>query len=172
MSTRIEQVRSLEDPAKVFQYRLTISPLPSVIAGITSEELNLRVNSVDLPGFTIEQTQVTYAGGWTVNYPGRRVWDYTWNTEITEAISGKVYKALRTWAALCYNPETGLAAPSSLVKSTGLIELLDGDGKVTMSTRIQGIFPQQVASVSLDRASSEAVRIPVTWSFDYIPDLI
>lgn len=171
MSVPIERVRSLTDPLKLFQFRLTIVPLPKVIAGISGNELSLRCTSTELPGSTVEKATVAL-GGYDVHYPSRRIYSGTWAASFVESINADVIKFFQLWQSLCNDPVTGVQLPASVTKVNGIIELYSGENEVTHKRRMQGIFPTEVAAIGLDMSSSEAAKLDVTFSFDYYTDII
>lgn len=171
MSVPIERVRSLVDPLKIFQFRMSISPIPKIVTGISGDELSLRCTATELPGSTVEQSVVSL-GGYDVRYAGRRLYSGNWTVSLIESVNADMIKFFELWQSLCNDPVLGVQQPSTLYKANGIIELYTGENQVTHRRRLQGIFPTEVNPISLDMSSSEAARLEVNFSYDYYQDIV
>ena len=171
MSVQIEKVRALTDPLKVFQFKMSISPIPKIVTGISGDELSLRCTATELPGSTVEQAVVSL-GGYDVRYAGRRVYSGSWPVTIIESANADMIKFFELWQALCNDPVTGVQQPSTIYKANGIIELYTGENDIKHRRRIQGIFPTEVNAIGLDMSSSDAAKLEIQFSYDYYQDLV
>jgi hypothetical protein len=170
MSVPIEKVRSLSDPLKVFQFRVSISPLPKIVSGINGDELSLRCTSSQLPTRTIEETTVSL-GGYDTHYAGRTTYD-AWSATFVEGINAEMIKFFELWQSLCNDPVLGVQQQAFLYKTNAIVELYSGENNITHRRRMIGLFPTVVAPIGLDMSSSEAAKLDVSFRYDYFTDLV
>ena len=161
----IEEIRNLADPLKGYQFKITIANAPGEGAGV--ELLQFRCTATALPGRDIDQV-VTSLGGYDVSDAGRIPGPRTWTTTFVEGTDAQVIERVDSWQKIIFNPATGVQASRADYKRTATIELLGNDKSVTLTRTLVGIWPQSVADLALDKASSEGVTLDVTWSFDYM----
>jgi hypothetical protein len=170
MSIAIEKVRALTDPLKIFQFKMSISPIPKIVTGVNGDELSLRCTATELPGSTVEQSTISL-GGYDVRYAGRRLYSGTWPVTIIESMNADMIKFFELWQSLCNDPVLGVQQSSAIYKVNGIIELYTGENTVTHRRRIQGIFPTEVNAIGLDMSSSDAAKLEVSFSYDFYQDI-
>ena len=160
----IEEVRSLSDPLKSNQFRITIANAPGDGAGI--ELLQFRCTATVLPGRDIEQI-VTSLDGYDISDAGRIPGPRTWTTTFSEGTDAQIIQRVDSWQKIINNPETGVQASRADYKRTAVVELYGNDKVTTLTRNLIGIWPQSVADLALDKASGEAVSLDVVWAYDY-----
>ena len=160
----IEEIRSLSDPLKGYQFKVTIANAPG--DGAAADLMQFRCTATSLPGKTIDAV-VTTLDGFDVSDAGRNSGGKTWTTTFMEGTDAQVIRRLDSWQRLVYNPVTGVQASRSAYKRTATVELYGNDKIVTLTRTIVGIWPQAVSDMSLDKNSSEGVTLECTWAFDY-----
>lgn len=161
----VEEIRNLAEPLKGFQFKVTIANPPG--AGAAIDLLQFRCTAAVLPGRTIDQV-VTSLDGYDVSDWGRIPGPRSWTLTFTEGTDAQVIERVDSWQKLCSNPATGVLANRADGKRTATLEIYGNDRSVTHTRTIVGLWPQSVADLAFDKASSEAVTLDVTWAFDYM----
>jgi hypothetical protein len=161
----IEEIRNLADPLKGYQFKITIAN--PVGEGAAIDLLQFRCTAAALPGRDIDQI-VTSLDGYDVADAGRIPGPRSWTTTFAEGTDVQVIQRVDSWQKVVYDPETGVQASRADYKRTATIELYGNDKVVTLTRRLVGIWPQSMAEMAFDKASSENVTLDVTWSFDYM----
>lgn len=161
----IEEIRNLPDPLKGYQFKITIANAPG--DGASVELLQFRCTATALPGRTIDQV-VTSLDGYDISDAGRIPGPRNWTTTFVEGTNAQVIQRVDSWQKIVYDPATGVQASRADYKRTATVELYGNDKEVTLTRTLVGIWPQSVADLALDKASSEGVTLDVTWAFDYM----
>lgn len=161
----IEEIRNLADPLKGNQFKITIANPPGEGAGI--ELLQFRCSASVLPGRTIDQV-ITSLGGFDVSDAGRIPGPRSWTTTFIEGTDVQVIQRVDSWQKIINDPRTGVQSSRADYKRTATVELLANDKSVALTRTLVGIWPQAIADLALDKASSEGVTLDVTWAFDYM----
>ena len=163
----IEEIRNLAEPLKGYQFKITIANPPG--AGASVEQLQFLCSATVLPGRTIDQV-VTSLGSFDVSDPGRIPGPRVWTTTFFETTDVGIIRRVNSWQQICFNPETGVQGNRGDYKRNARVELLNNNKEVVLTRQLNGVWPQDVADMSLDNASSEVVSLDVTWSYDYYID--
>lgn len=161
----IEEIRNLADPLKGYQFKITIANPPGEGAGI--ELLQFRCTAAPLPGRDIDQV-VTSLDGFDVSDAGRIAGPRTWTTTFTEGTDTQIITRIDSWQKIVRDPVTGVQASRSDYKRTATVEIYNNARETTLTRTLVGIWPQSMGEIGFDKASSEAVTLDVTWSFDYM----
>lgn len=161
----IEQVRTLADPLRVYNFEVYI---PNVPGGGNGQEMSYRCTAANIPGFNYEKIAVNL-GGHEIEHVGRQMYSHTWACSFIEGENSVIRSALEDWGTLQGDRLTAAQQPSSVYKTEIYIRQLKAD-KVTIARewKLVGAFVEDVADISLDRATSDAVRTEVTFSFDAV----
>jgi len=165
------------EPVFLNQFEVLITPP----AGVGGGELLLQhVRSVS--GLTLDKTPVpidqkykfakrNYAGG----KPGQTFMDLgvTFNVNLDESNSMYVFKTLRQWSDLIYNPLTG--AQGLKVDYTGsiVISIFNKGGKVFRRITCKDVFPTKpLPAMDLGYLNEGLYKVEdMTWAVDHWEDL-
>lgn len=162
MALTVNDVRGLGNPLRTYNFELL---LPSLPGGGSSDILRLHIVTTVMPGFGSESAERAHHGH-VIKHAGRATFPRTFSAEYFESADLKVHSILRKWHAYQWEPETGRQRDEDEYKTTGFLQLLGNDRKMTKQFEIRGMYIEDVADVNLDGSSSEIVRIPVTFSYD------
>lgn len=160
----IQEIMRLSDPLKSYQWRVTVANAVGI--GASGELLQFRCTSSVLPGRTIDQI-VTSLDNYDVSDAGRMAGPLTWTTTFIEGTDVQVINRMEAWQNIIHDPETGVQASRDEYKRVVTIELLNNAKDVVLTRTLHGCWPQAVADLALDKSSSEALQLEVTWSYDY-----
>ena len=110
----IDQVRSLGDFATTVNWNLTFMKFPSGVTGglPTSDALNYRCDSTDVPKRTGQSTTQTIRGH-TVKQPGLYTPSGTLQLIFVETVDNVMSNFIRNWREACYDSKTGAGRPKS-----------------------------------------------------------
>lgn len=126
------------------------------------------VKASSIPAFTIGKIDVPYFGR-KVPVPGDRTWE-DWNTTVMNDEDFLVRNALEQWSnamnAFRRNIATAGANPNNY-KSTALVTQFGKAGGELRIYQINGIFPINIQSISLDWDTTDTIEeFEVTWAYD------
>jgi hypothetical protein len=88
--------------------------------------------------------------------------------ECREFEDGGIIELLQNWRNVIHNPETGFRGSPTTYKTDAYLQLLKTDNTVLKTAKILGIWPETVDDATLDKATSDMLRIPITFSYDDI----
>ena len=78
----------------------------------------------------------------------------------------EIYKDLIAWSHKCYDPINGTALPDSMVRTTMLVQMYDGQGKVVQTFRFRGTKLKGLKVETLDNASADPLRVTLNFIFN------
>lgn len=163
--THENRLKNLPDIQRSYMWELYI---PS-IEELDMDEMVVRIKNVQLPGRTITPIESYFMGSKSF-FPGRTEYTGTLTVDMEEHEDQKVYTALNSWQELLYNYDTGtqgVASKNDLVKNLSLIMYKANGVKLGKKVVFHNAWPQAVADTALDYTAGEAVRINVTFQYDY-----
>lgn len=99
--------------------------------------------------------------------------DFTVDFEVNlnDANSAFVFKTLRQWSDLCYNPNTGAMGLKKDYVGSALITEFNKAGDIFRKVRMPAVFPiSAINPLELDYQSTEVWVISVTFAADYWTD--
>lgn len=159
----VQQVRALGDPARAYNFEVTI---PNVPGGGNGQVLKGRARTAVIPGEevqTFEQNQQ----GHTIKHAGIKTYPRTIEVQFEESNNYDVKTMLERWLDLVADRRTMVHADSSVYKTTCLIQLLRNNKKVAKTIRLNGFFITTTPDVPLDATSNDSVKIGATFSYDW-----
>ena len=162
MALTLTDVRGMGNTLKQNNYDLVI---PNPPAGGDGDILRLAVASSAIPGFSSEIVERAHHGH-VIKEAGRGMFPRTLPAEFFETSELTALTLLKAWHTLQWNNETGEQSDTNAYKTDGYIILLDAARKESKKVRFKGLFIEDVADSPLDGASSEIVRVSVTFSYD------
>lgn len=162
MPATLNEARNLGDSLRQYNFELVI---PNVPGGGDGDILRLRVISTSLPGLSSEMVERAQHG-FTIKEAGRGNTPRSLPCEFFESSDLTVYKMLKAWHTLQWNPQTGAQATASVYKTKGYIKVLGNDRAEKVSIVLNGLCIEDVPDSALSGESSEQVRIAPTFSYD------
>jgi hypothetical protein len=172
------------EPVYLNQFEVLINPPAGIVAASTTFKgesiLAQQVKSISgltvdiAPAQTINQQYKfatrRYAGG----EPSQS--DMTLSMEfevnLNDANSMSVYKILRQWSDLIYNPLTGAMGIKSDYVGSMSISIFNKRGDVFRRIRIPSCFPSEaINAMDLDYEQSTIYNVTTSWVCDYWEDL-
>lgn len=166
MRPTVDQLRGLGDFATLINWDLQLVKIPSGLA-ITSDDLNLRCESSDIPKTTGTSTEIQIRG-LKVKQPGIYTPSGTLTLTFNETVDNKVTKFLESWKALCYDPVTGKATKKSDVEAQFRLVRMDRTDTPIYSYMMYGCFPEDSdPGGQLGSSSADPMKPTLTLSYDY-----
>lgn len=167
----IDQIRSIGNVTQLFRWNLQIAAFPSAItAPPTTEALNLRCESVELPKLTNQPVEVNIRGH-KVKQPGIGQYAGTLQMTFIETVDNVVHNFLRQWREACWQTKTGISRPKTELEAIILIHRLNQQDEPIWEYKLIGAFLEDYdAGGTLDGTSTESLRPVFTLSYDYFED--
>jgi hypothetical protein len=176
---------SLYEPVYLNQFEVILQPPPAVFnpAGNAGRSLlienliSLSVMAADKTPVPVTQTykfsQRRYAGG-AVEDTGVKL-KLEFETNLDETGSNYVFKTLRQWADLVYNPLTGAMGIKSTYANNAylLVNIFNREGEVFRQLKFLNVFPiEAITSQALSYESGQNLyKISMTFRADWFTDI-
>ena len=164
------------EPVYLNQFEVLITPPGPVLGGniLLEQVTTIAGLGVDKTPTPIEQ-KYKFA---TRNYSGAKPETTTFDLQIgfsvnlNDANSMYVFKTLRQWTDLIYNPITGAMGLKRDYTGTIVISVFNKQGDVFRRITCRDCFPMRaIDPMELDYTATELYDINMTWAVDYWDDL-
>lgn len=163
MATTINDVRATNNPQRAYEYEVDL--LGSTASGSLTV-FTQRVESVAIPESSLETIEINFKGRKTM-FPGRDSSPHTFTVNFYDSENREVYTFFKKWMDKANNEILGGGVTRDLLASDMLIKTFAADSQtVTGTNRLTKVFPTNVGEVSLDYASSEHMKVAITFSYD------
>lgn len=163
------------EPVYLNQFEVLITPPAPVLGGTILVEQVTSISGLGVDKTPKETTQKYKFA--TRNYAGAKpdstVFDLTVNftVNLNDANSMYVFRTLRQWTDLIYNPLTGAMGLKRDYTGTIVISVFNKQGDVFRRITCRDCFPiSPVDAMELDYAGTELYEIGLTWAVDYWDD--
>jgi hypothetical protein len=167
----IDQIRALPDFAQVTKWDLTFVTLPGVGAfGFpSSEDLAIRVESIEMPKATNQKFEVQLRGHKTM-HSGILDYGNTMTITFAETVDNKIFNLVKAWRELVWGSRQGNSFSKSDLEATLLLTLLDNQDVERAKYTIFGCFYEADDFGTLDGTTSDAIKPALTLSYDFYVD--
>jgi len=165
------------EPVFLNQFEVQIFPPASVGGGSLLLQHVTKVSGLEVdknPAFTIQKYKFAkrnYAGA----KPDKTTMDVSlaFSVNLNDANSMYVFKTLRQWTDLIYNPLTGAMGLKRDYTGSMTISIFNKQGDVFKRIQCRDCFPiTPLAEMPLNYTGEEIYKIPnMTWAVDYWEDL-
>lgn len=163
------------EPVYLNQFEVLITPPAPVLGGQILVEQVTSIAGLGVDKTPKETTQKYKFA--TRNYAGAKpdstVFDLTVNftVNLNDANSMYVFRTLRQWTDLIYNPLTGAMGLKRDYTGTIVISVFNKQGDVFRRITCRDCFPiSPLDAMELDYAGTELYEIGLTWAVDYWDD--
>lgn len=165
----LSELNSLPDVLKNSKWMVGFAKFPAV-SGFTSNDVNLRAVSTDVPKATTGIIDVTVREN-TIRIPGRRTYTQTLTLTLLETVDARTMEFLRQWRELCSEYDTNKIAERASREATILLYHCDDRWRDVWKYKIERAWlsdftPPQLA----DGSSPAAVNIPLTLAYTSFVD--
>ena len=164
--TTLTDLAALPDPQFQWLFDLEIANVPGSGSG---EALKVRCMSTALPGISIEPVTVQLHGK-EINYAGREIFSKTLAVTFLETRDIVVRNTLLRWAETARKELDATGGFKSDYATDGNILLYDDKGAVVRTILLKGLWMQDFQEAQMDGATSAAVNLSATLSFDWFED--
>ena len=163
------------EPVYLNQFEVLITPPAPVLGGSILVEQVTSISGLGVDKTPKETTQKYKFA--TRNYAGAKpdstVFDLTVNftVNLNDATSMYVFRTLRQWTDLIYNPLTGAMGVKRDYTGTIVISVFNKQGDVFRRITCRDCFPiSPIDAMEMDYAGTELYEIGLTWAVDYWDD--
>jgi len=164
------RMKNLPEIQKSFLWELYT---PS-IEDLDQDDMVLRVRNVVIPGRTIQPIESFFLGSKQF-HAGKTEFVGTFPTQIEEFEDGRAHQAIYSWMQAIYNADSN-SSEAGQSKFNGkneysrdiVLKMYRTNGtKMDKDIVFYNSFPNSITDAPLDYASSDSVKLDVTWSYDY-----
>lgn len=134
---------------------------------VNLEKANILVEAAALPGVSINNIELEYAGK-TGNFAGKKVYE-PWTATMVVSNDHEVRKALITWSNLITSHENAIGAVDTADYQVDIvIHQLNLAGDVVEECTLRNAWPSSIEALTLSQlSSSEISKSNVTFTYDY-----
>lgn len=162
MALRIEDISALDGVVQQSNFEIYLTAPP----GGDGTAFTLKVNSTTMPsGITFEPIEI-FEYGTRIKQAGRTINPGTWTVECREFENAGVISLLQAWRLIIHDPISGRRGKPLEYKTMAHLKLLKADLSTYKTATILGIWPESVEDITLDKATSDMIRIPITFAYD------
>ena len=163
------------EPVYLNQFEVLVTPPALVWAGrsLVQQVTNLSGLEVDKTPAPIQQRYKFAVRNYSGAKPERTVFDLSlsFTVNLNDANSMYVFKTLRQWTDLIYNPLTGAMGVKRDYVGTMVISVFNKQGDVFRRITCKDCFPTSPLSVmELDYQATDIYNVNMTWAVDYWDD--
>jgi len=163
------------EPVYLNQFEVLITPPAAVLGGpiLVEQVTSISGLGVDKTPAATQQKYKFAVRNYAGAKPDSTVFDLTVNftVNLNDANSMYVFKTLRQWTDLIYNPLTGAMGLKRDYTGTIVISVFNKQGDVFRRITCRDCFPiSPIGAMELDYAGTELYDISLQWAVDYWDD--
>lgn len=159
-----DEIRSLGDAHKNYQYKLIIAPLPG-IGEVDERILSMRNVNCTLPATGVQVVSYSLAG-FQMNEAGLTQQDHLFRATFIESANVGVRKRLDSWLSLCNERLTNVQLPKSAYQTTCEVRLHDGQKRTQFVGKFYGFFITSLGDLGLQNNGNQASQVTANFSYD------
>ena len=159
-----DEIRSLGDAHKNYQYKLVIAPLPGT-GDVDERILSMRNVSCSLPATGVQVVSYDLAG-FTMREAGLTKQTHDFTATFIESSNVGVRKRLDSWLNLCNERLTNVQLPKSTYQTTCEVRLHDGQKRTQFVGKFYGFFITDLGQLQLQNNGNSASQVQATFSYD------
>lgn len=161
----MDQVRNTGDYQTVYQWNMIFASFPNIGSYPSTESLNLRCESADLPQQTNQKIDVNIRGHIT-HRPGQPNYAGTLVLTFVETVDNAVKNLINEWKEAIWETQTGVQGSFEDVQGSLILQQLDRQDSPVYEYTLIGVFLEDFALGTLS-SENEFQRPTVTISYDY-----
>ena len=159
----LQQVRAINNPQRAYMWEIQIRALSTGAL----QNLDAYAKTVSIPESAVEQMIINFKGGRS-HHAGRDTSAHTATITFWDDERKTILNFFQNWMDnLIMNPLTGGGVTRELYSASISIRLKSADDSSVTSEIVLGhAFPTNIGEIALSYDTSEAVEIPITFSYD------
>ena len=167
MPNSVDVLRAKIDPVRSNQFSVTIQ-FPVFLGGqLATEQIKFHCQSTSLPSGTTGVVEIPFKGA-VLKLAGDNTYP-DWSVNVLSNKDFNIYKTIQRWREFMKSDALGTGANDLTYKSVATVEQEDGAGNVIYTCSLIGLFPTNIADISLAQGENDAAQVfDVTFAFDYI----
>ena len=163
------------EPVYLNQFEVLITPPAAVLGGpiLVQQVTSISGLGVDKTPAATQQKYKFAVRNYAGAKPEQTVFDLTVNfsVNLNDANSMYVFKTLRQWTDLIYNPLTGAMGVKRDYTGTIVLSIFNKQGDVFRRITCRDCFPiSPIGAMELDYAGTELYDVSLQWAVDYWDD--
>lgn len=162
----INEIRKIGQFATYHRWNIQFTKLPNG-SNISANDLNLRAISTDIPGYTVENTEIMIRGH-KVNQPSIKTYGGTISMTFVEGVDAAVMQFLANWAAQQWDPVTGVQGNRDDYEAEIVMFQLNQQDEVIWTYKLIGVhLDSRELGGQLDGSNTDVIKPAVTLHYDY-----
>lgn len=167
----LEQIRQVSDFTALYRWQVIFTAFPAAVANPpASEDLDIRLESVELPKRTVTSVEIRIRGH-KVKVPGLSEPLGVITFTFVETVDNKVHEFMRAWREAIWQTNTGIQQATEDCKAEILIQRLNNRNEPIWEYKLKGVYLEDYeAGGTLDGATGEPLKPIFTLSYDDFDD--
>jgi hypothetical protein len=166
MRTSLQDLRSVGDPLQQYSWDLII---PNVPGSGDGRALTFKAMSTSIPGEMLEEVAVRIKG-LELRYAGTANWSHQWQVTFLETRDIGTRDILQKWRKTARDWVTNSGSYKAIYSRTIQLVLYDDIPQEVRTINMFGAWPQTIDDAAVDGATSGAVTVGCTFSYDLTDD--
>lgn len=162
----INQIRSLPNWAEMNRWTTRFEKFPNALTGLNSNDYDLRCESVEIPKQTQQNFEVNIRGH-KVKQNGLPQYTNVINLVYSETVDNKISQLANSWKEATWNSETGVSNSKADLQAILTVERLNHLDVAIYRYVLYGVLYEDFDGGTLDSATSDALKLTLTLSYDY-----
>jgi hypothetical protein len=162
-----QNLRTIGDFATTLQWNVQVVKFPpAVITTLTSDDINLRADSTDMPRLSGQSTQIQIRGIMH-KQPGLYLPSGQINMTLYEGTDSKITTFIRDWRNVIFDMETGASNDTAQVAATIRLVRLDRNYNEIYEYVLYNVFLEDYdPGGQLQSQGADALKASMTLSYD------
>lgn len=164
-----DQVRSIGDVQVLYKFNLKFVKFPKKGTYPSSNDLNLRCESFQVPEKSIDPIKVTVHGH-DVQFSGRAIYQDEIELVFVETIDNKIKKFMREWREACNRVITGAGELKVDTEAKIILEMLGTTNNPIWQYDLTGCLYRGGTIGTMEGGANDAVKPNLRLGYDYFDD--
>ena len=154
---------NLTNVARVYLWEVLFT---NPIGGGDGDVLELRCQTTAVPGRSVGSIHIPFKATGGLEFPGKVTFSHSWTCSFVEGTDGKVFDALHAWLQEMGDAATGIGGLDTAVKTNIYLNLLDQEGNIYRTIKMEGCFVKAVDDTPLPYGDEAEIKYNATFSYD------
>lgn len=137
--------------------------------GGNSDEVTLRMEEeMPMPDDAVGEYLIEYQGMQILKTSQKETTDKHFEMTVRVDTNWNVYKTLKKWKDMAFDPKTGIAMPEALTRTTLVVQALDGQKSVKKNFTFKYVKLQKIQISGFSHTSEDPTKLTLGFIYGYM----